>query len=361
MTTTNRKSRFKAKNTQSTRPVGAKPKRVVRQTKPNQSPPPVMARGFDMDIPYQANKMIHKTRRLDVPLNIPGAEVHLPSVPMFRLTFRWIIFGLIVLLSGVIYLLFNAPFFQVESPQVRGLVRVRSEDINAVLDLRGQTIFSLRSGELKSKLQLAFPEFSSVTVEIKLPNQVLLAVEERVPVMSWKQADSIQLIDQQGYAFPFRLGFNEVITPVVEASANPPALALSPQEILSLVNQQNNLTGSLSTEKNEEGSLSPVTRVDPEIIRPFMTTNLVSAVLSIYDQMPKDAILIYDANHGLGWQDQGGWKVFLGDDRDINLKLEIYQAILVRLDEEDTYPELISIEHLNTPYIRVGEREESEQ
>ena len=79
---------------------------------------------------------------------------------------------------------------------------------------------------------------------------------------------------------------------------------------------------------------------------------MVAAILAVSEALPPTVAIIYDPEHGLGWQDEGGWQVYLGDDRDIEMKLKVYEAIVQRLMDEEIQPTLISIEHVHNPYFR---------
>lgn len=351
------------KNPRKPSPVKQKSRRDSHNSRPDLAPPPVMARGYNLDVSYQANKIYPKARRrFNVPLRTPGAEINLPSIPVFRFSMKWLLLAMAIFLVAAIYFIYRAPAFKVDVAQVSGLVRVFKEDVNAILDIQNKPIFSIRPGELEKKLLLAFPEFSTVQVAIKMPNQVTVTVTERVPVMTWRQGDSIQFVDEQGFAFPFRLGATEIITPVVEASSSPPVISISPQEINALVNTSFTLSGMPGTETIDDQKTSEENAInDPYTLRPFLTSHMVSAILAINSQLPPNATLIYDANHGLGWLDQGGWEVFLGDDQEMPMKLVMYQSILGYLSLQGETAELISVEHLHNPYIRLREESETEQ
>ena len=313
-----------------------------RQMKKQPVPPPVMARGYNMDVTFQTSQPRVKKvrRRLDVPLPIPGAEVRLPSIPAMHFGWRWISLIILVGLIGLLYFLWSSPFFRINNVQVDGLNHVRADDINAVLGLTGKSIFTLRAPILREKLQQAFPEFSAVSVSVSLPNDILVEVKERVPVLTWQQGQNIQLIDQDGYAFPFRLAATSVITPVVEATGSPASFGISAQDIAQLV------AGNQSDSSTNEG-------IKNSSAQPFLTPEMVSAVIAISKTLPADVPLIYDPEHGFGWQDTGGWQVYLGDDKDIEMKLRVYEALVGNLASQEVQPSLISVEHVHNPYYRV--------
>ncbi len=71
--------------------------------------------------------------------------------------------------------------------------------------------------------------------------------------------------------------------------------------------------------------------------------------------MPEGTVLVFDSEHGLGWNDpNGGWDVFFGnEDEDMDMKLAVYQALVERLKTEGIQPALISVEYVHAPYYRM--------
>lgn len=84
-----------------------------------------------------------------------------------------------------------------------------------------------------------------------------------------------------------------------------------------------------------------------------MTVEMVSAILSMSAQAPEGISLAYDAQHGLGWKDPNGWDVYFGEISNMGVKLNIYQAMLKKLDQEDIRPAMVSVEYVHSPYFRV--------
>lgn len=131
-------------------------------------------------------------------------------------------------------------------------------------------------------------------------------------------------VDAQGMSFPVRGEGDAASLVVVEASGPPPA---------------------------------PASDVSPEAsawAKPFMSVDLVSAVLLVHGFAPQGVTLIYDLEHGLGWEDPQGWQVYFGPDgSDMGQRLQVYQAIVSELTAQQITPALISVEHLHAPFYRM--------
>ncbi len=273
-------------------------------------------------------------RRYDIALSIPGAEVRLPSLPAFAFSWR-IASGLLVLLMGAaLYFLLFSPTFEVSKVDVLGLKRLTLQDVDPILALTGETIVKVDPRAVEQRLMVAFPEFSSVQIRISLPAQVKVYIVERQPVIDWVQKGQDQWVDAQGVAFPPRGTADGIIT--VQADGAPFATAPAPQ-------------GSSDAKATGKSVASA------SLATQFLPVDLVSTILSMRQYLPKGSALIYSADHGLGWNDPGGWQVYFGSQlTEMDQKLLVYQAVVGQLKKDGVSPTLISVEYVNAPYYRVG-------
>ncbi len=285
--------------------------------------PPVMVRGGLVGTPLPLRKpgKSRAKRRFDVTLNMPGAEMRLPSLPQVSIDLRLLSGVLVAALGFLVYQLWNSPSFRVEGAEIVGLQRLNSRDVNTVLNIEGESIFAIDPQALEQSALEAFPEFSSVKVEVGLPRSVEVTVEERLPILTWHQEGRTVLVDANGIAFPQRELGGAAPSVVVEASSSPPVIQLP---------------GTLETSSSQ-----------------FMTVEMVSAILSMSAQAPKDTPLVYDAKHGLGWKDARGWDVYFGDVKDIDMKLRVYNAMLNKFKKDKVQPVLVSLEYAHAPYYRL--------
>jgi hypothetical protein len=285
--------------------------------------PPVMVRGGIADVPLPLRKTgkSKARRRFDVTLGMPGAEMRLPALPQITVDFRLLSGVLVAALAFLVYHLWNSPSFRVEEAEIVGLQRLNSRDVNAVLDIEDEPIFAIDPEALTRKAQEAFPEFASIQVEVGLPRSVRMTVEERQPILTWKQEGRTVLVDASGVAFPQRDLATASPALVVEAFSSPPTTIL-------------------------DGGMEVSTMQ-------FMPVDMVSAILSMSAQAPQDTPLVYDSKHGLGWRDSRGWDVYLGDTGDIDMKLRIYQAMVAKIRKERLNPVLVSVEYPHAPYFRL--------
>lgn len=309
-----------------------RPRSQVRSRKPTRSAnrhnrfevsiPPVMVRSDSSSL--SGNRVpLRKTRprrRIDVNLGMPGVEMRLPAMPQVQIGARMISGLLVVALIATLYYLWTSPTFQVAGINISGLQRLDRENLEAFLDIRNRPVFTLNERSLEDKLAANFAEFSSVQVEIALPNQVDVTVHERQPILTWRQGGRTVLVDANGVAFPLRNEYDSAPPIVVDAQGAPPVA------------------------DDVVGPQAPVQLIPVE---------MVSAILSVSSLAPANTPIIYHQERGLGWRAAEGWEVYFGDVSDMNLKLRVYQTLVNRLKGERIIPALISVEFVHSPFYRL--------
>lgn len=314
----NRQAQRKPRSINTPQKVGRGAKHRTQPRTAN--PVPVMVRGDVAGLSSPLFRQKKVRRHYDLALNVPGAEMRLPALPQIQFGWRLVSGLLVASLSVLLYYLWTLPMFQVIDAKVTGLSRLSSRDINTVLNIANQPIFTLDANAMEQKISNAFPEFSQVDVKLGLPNSVQVNVMERLPLLKWRQEGRTILVDANGFAFPERALEESGPAIVVEASGDPPAI--------------------------------PVAEVKESSMQ-FLSVEMVSAILSMSAQVPAGASLIYDSQHGLGWRESHGWAVYFGDARDIDMKLNVYKTLIKKLKKEKLTPTLISVEYVHAPYYRL--------
>lgn len=304
--------------------------------------PPVMVRGgmggmaFGRAASSRAHKQKTPRRRIDVPLNVPGAELRLPAIPFVHLGWRAASLLMVAMMMACLVLIWQAPVFKVTTVQAAGLQRLTTSDLNTVMKSVGKSVFTLNPDQLDRTLRQAFPELSKIAVRVNLPASVKVVVTERQPVIDWVQDGNERWVDADGISFPVRGTISDTLVQVEGHGTIPSIHQPAVQDQQDAIAEQ---IASLG------GPNKPTLQLSPD---------LVSAILALSAKMPADTKLVYDSDHGLGWNDPMGWEVYFGaEDADMEMKLVIYQTLVERLQNEGIQPALISVEYIHAPYYRM--------
>jgi hypothetical protein len=301
-------------------------KRVERATQRAYRPSPAVASRKKV---YAAGKTrpVQYKRRYNIMLALlPGLHFDGPalsfSLPRLRTGWRPVSLFLTFMLCAALYLTWTLPYFHATWATVIGNSRLTVEEINSVIGISGQSIFMIQPKEVETRLLMNYPELVAVRVSVYLPNYVYVNVVERQPVILWQQGEGYTWIDSEGVAFRPH-GVVTGLVPVVGLDTPPAGNAPS------------------------DDPLSPP---------PYVSKELVDAILGLAPNVPAGGMMTYDPRNGLGWTDGRGWKVFFGADaKDMNLKVRVYQSLVDSLMARGLYPEFISVAYPDAPYYRMAQ------
>ena len=294
--------------------------RVVKEaTRPM---PPVTTRAKPNAAASKRKTPRNTRRRFQIALSkMPRTHIRSISIPRPRFGWRFVSLTLSAIFGLALYFAFNLPQLRVTAAQVVGNQIITPADVNSVLNLSGQSIFTLTPADLETRLRLNFPELVSVRVEISLPNLVTVHVTERNPVVRWEQGGGYTWVAEDGVAFKPR-GEKPELIPVVAESA-PPA-------------------GGSAT--------------DPLNPAPFISTDMVLALKGLAGHVPPGMPILYDVRMGFGWNDPRGWRVYFGaTSNDVELKMRVYESLVESLTQRGIRPELINVTFPTAPYYRMSQ------
>jgi hypothetical protein len=121
--------------------------------------------------------------------------------------------------AASVYGVTNSSAFAFEDMQLVGATFTDPEAIeNALDEVRGQNLFGLRTGTLEAGL-LELPTIRGAEVSVRLPDSLVVHVEERTPILVWRVGARRYLVDAEGRLFA-RLGEDPDAQPA-EAAALP--------------------------------------------------------------------------------------------------------------------------------------------
>lgn len=255
----------------------------------------------------------------DLSFSLGRTAVHAPALTIPQLGTRWVSGLLTLFLIFVIYTMWTASTFTVNTADLHGNLRLSTQDVNSMLGMIGQAVFKAVPAQIEANLRNAFSDLSSVRVIVGLPNHISVYVVERNPVLAWTKGGVVQWIDASGVTFTPRGDVPGLVN--VNASGDP----VQPAQDLSL----------------------------PAYERIYIDPAMVQALITMAPNVPAGMTMAYDPVYGIGWQDPRGWTVYFGQTtKDIPTKLLVYQAVVDTLTRQGIQPALISVEYLNAPFYK---------
>ena len=245
--------------------------------------------------------------------------VRAPLVSLPNLGSRWVSAGLTLLLGLMLFTMATANSFKVTTIELTGIQNLDTNEVSASLGLIGQPIYKAVPSKIVSDLRTTYPDLAGVSVNVGFPNNLRIAVEERVPLLIWHQDGDTKWIDSNGVEFPVRSDLPGLVQ--IISNGNPP--------------------------KPE------VDKTKSSFNQPFIAPAVVQAILALYPQVPSGAPMVFDPKYGLGWKDPLGWSVYFGQNtEEIEAKKRVYQAILDNLSQQGIQPTLVSVAYLDAPFYK---------
>ena len=195
-------------------------------------------------------------------------------------------------IAAIIFLLTDVTF-QATTPQIRGNSYLSSEQILQQAHLDGQNIYLIDPADVSRRLDTFLPQIKRARVRLGLPNQIIIQIDERKPVLAYTDGSQSLWADAEGRLFPIT---------IEESNALPTLI-------------------------DEDGSAS----IDGK----HLTPGIWQAVQEISANIPEIKKFYYRDVYGLFFISPEGWRVYLGNGNDMESKLAMWQAIRQQLLQEN--------------------------
>lgn len=263
-----------------------------------------------------------RSQQYDLSFNLGRTSVQAPAITFtgFDLANPRLISGILTLVLVVLLIfLWSASSFSVFAAEVSGNMLIDAAEIGSRSGVLGEPIFKAVPSQVEENLRMAFPELKDVKVKVGFPNQIIVEVIERVPVITWYQQETVYWIDSEGIAFIPRGEAPGLVE--VTSSGSPKDVIVNPDL--------------------------------PFYQQKFINPEVVQAVINLAPSVPEGMLLVYDPKYGIGWQDPRGWTVQIGQNtQELSMKLTVYQALVDSLVSQGIQPSLISMEYLDAPFYK---------
>jgi cell division septal protein FtsQ len=215
-------------------------------------------------------------------------------------------------LLAVLSLLFVSDFFYVYELEARGNTLVTAQEIFGQTQLEGYNIFFIDPLEAQERIE-SLPDVRQAQVELSLPNEMVVTVQEREARLVWQTGDNRYGVDDEGL--------------IVSLGGQ-----AEPQMVITDLDQR---------------PLEPGESVDQEA---------VAAAATYQDLLPDVREFEYSAQHGLSYREESGRRVYLGDAENAALKVAIIGALANQLADQGATVESIDVRFPDSPLYRAAEQ-----
>lgn len=215
------------------------------------------------------------------------------------------------LLAGVLliasacsfYLLFSLPMFYVSQPEVHGNILTSLDEVYQATELEDMSIFWVDPEIVRTSVE-ALPYVKWAEVHVGLPAQVTIAIEERIPCWIWQSVNNATMwwIDTEG-------------------------VVLEPRGVLE---------GALII---QDESAQPLVKEAGQRLAP----SILDSIRTLQALLPALREMTYETSRGIGFRTGEGWPVYLGDARQMELKLAILKQLRRHIIEQGGTPRYIDV------------------
>jgi cell division septal protein FtsQ len=213
-------------------------------------------------------------------------------------------------LAALAYMFFSDDFY-VFDIAVQGNSLVTAEQVFRQSEIEGYSIFFIDPATTEDRIR-AIPDVRETTVEVSLPNVMVIDLQERQARAIWQIGEQRYGVDDEGMAVSLR-GETEPGITIKDLDASPIKLG-----------QQVNL-------------------------------DVVTAAETYHALLPAIKELEYTQEHGISYLNEHGWRVYLGDGEGAELKVAVVDALVKELTARAAAVDLIDVRFPESPLYRLAE------
>jgi hypothetical protein len=215
---------------------------------------------------------------------------------------------LVVLIAAAAWLGLDDRFY-VMKLSVIGAARTPPLEVANTSGLVGMHIFWVNAAEAEARLLRSLPALKSARVTCQLPAQCSIEVVERTPLIAWQYGQAVTWVDADGATFNARAAQPDLNLITIEAAQGPALIAGQP--------------------------------ADPKVI---------AAAVSVAQALPGVRRYRYGGAHGLEFDDERGFPVYLGLANDMRDRVMIWQALRENLIARGVQPKFVDIRYPLAPF-----------
>jgi cell division septal protein FtsQ len=221
------------------------------------------------------------------------------------------VFLLAALLALLGYLFFSYNFYVYEAT-IEGNHWLSYDAVYAASGVDTLNVFWISPRQAAAAIE-ALPGIREASVQVSLPANVGIRVQERQPLLIWRTSAGDLWLDSDAVALPY--------------GADP--------------------AGATFVVDSSEQAYQPNERVNPGV---------VTSVQVVQAAFPDVRIYYYRAHEGLSFQSPEGWPIQIGTSQDIARKVAVLQALRTKLQEQGIEPYYIDLRLVDHPVYAVADQ-----
>jgi cell division septal protein FtsQ len=252
---------------------------------------------------------LKRYRRYDA-AGLSGALDVLPRPQMRSIAGKWLALVVIALLVvGAILYVWLSDTFYVTRISVAGNVLTSAQEIVQTSGIGGQHLFWVNHTAAGERIANGIPSIKSARVDCQLPNRCTIKVQERQPNVAWRFGGAVTWIAADSMAFAAKRDTDlPLIT--IEAPQGP--------------------------------ALLPGKEADQRI---------VTAAVAVAKAMPNVRVYKYTLDHGLEFQSDAGFPVYLGLGDNMADRAMMWKAAEAELRALGVTPQFVDLRYPVAPYF----------
>jgi cell division septal protein FtsQ len=212
--------------------------------------------------------------------------------------------------------MFLSDDFYVFDVAVQGNSLVTAEQVFQQSEIEGYSIFFIDPATIEDRIR-AIPDVREATVQISLPNVMVIDLQERQARAIWQIGEQRYGVDDEGLAVSLQ-------------GETDPGLII----------------------KDLDGS--------PIELGQQVNLEVVTAAETYHALLPAIGEFEYSQEHGISYLNEHGWRVYLGDGERAELKVAVLDALVKELTARAAAVDLIDVRFPESPLYRLAEPSDSE-
>lgn len=233
-----------------------------------------------------------------------------PRVRVPRVSGKWLaLISVAAAVVAAILFIWLSDTFYVTRLSIVGNALTPAQEIAQISGIGGQHMLWVNHAEASERIATGIPSIKSARVDCQLPNRCVIKVQERLPSVAWRFGGAVTWIADDGMAFA---AYRNTDLPLITIDA-PQGPALMPGK-----------------------------EADQRI---------VTAAVAVARALPGVRQYKYTVEHGLEFQSQQGFPVYLGLGENMADRAMMWKAVDAEVNSLGVTPQFVDLRYPVAPYF----------